>query len=85
MAASLLISLELPELITSSIEQYEKIAIDLAKNQSEFNAIKDKLQQNKTKSILFDTEKMTSKIELAYTKIYERNNSGLPLDHIYIS
>ena len=85
MAASLLISLELPELITSSIEQYEKIAIDLAKNQSKLNAVKDKLRQSKTKSILFDTEKMTSKIELAYIKIYERNISGLPLDHIYIN
>jgi len=85
MAASLLISLEFPELITSSIEQYEKIKIDLAVVQTQFNAVKDKLQQRKTKSILVDTGKMAGKIEGEYVKIYEHIISGLPLDHTYVA
>ena len=38
----------------------------------------------KNKSILFDAVKMTEKIEEAYLTVYERNVSGLPLDHVYV-
>ena len=84
MASSILTSLELPELITSSLQQYEAIAVDLASNKSKLDEIRCKLNVYKNKSILFDAVKMTKKIEEAYLTVYERNVSGLPLDHVYV-
>jgi predicted O-linked N-acetylglucosamine transferase (SPINDLY family) len=62
MAASLLTALDLTELITSSLEQYERIAVDLALNPLKLNALREKLNHIKNTSILFDSAKMTKKI-----------------------
>jgi predicted O-linked N-acetylglucosamine transferase (SPINDLY family) len=83
-AASLLNAIELPELITTTQQQYESTAIELATNPEKLNAIKDKLEQNRLTTALFDTTHFTKNIEAAYIKIYERYQADLPPDHIYI-
>jgi len=83
-AASLLNAIELPELITDTQEQYESVAIDLATNPAKFKAIKDKLERNKMTTALFDTARFTKHIESAYTQMYERYQTDLPPDDIYI-
>jgi predicted O-linked N-acetylglucosamine transferase (SPINDLY family) len=85
MAASLLTALDLTELITSSLEQYERIAVHLALNPLKLNALREKLNHKKNTSILFYSAKMTKKIEQAYSTAYEYVVSGFPADHIYIS
>jgi predicted O-linked N-acetylglucosamine transferase (SPINDLY family) len=83
-AASLLNALELPELITTTQEQYEATAIELATNPEKLKAIKDKLEKNRLTTALFDTPRFTKHIEAAYTQMYERYQADLPSDHIYI-
>ena len=83
-AASLLNAIELPELITTTQEQYEATAIELATNPEKHKAIKDKLEKNRLTTALFNTPRFTKNIEAAYTQMYERYQADLPLDHIYI-
>jgi len=84
MAASLLNAIDLPELITSSQEQYETLAIELATNPAKFRGIKAKLESNRFITPLFDTPRFTKNLEDAYIKMYERNHADLPPEHIYI-
>ena len=83
-AASLLNAIELPELITTTQEQYEATAIELATNSGKLKVIKDKLERNRLTTALFDTPRFTNHIEAAYTKMYERYQSNMSPDNIYI-
>ena len=83
-AASILNSINLPELITNSLEEYESLAIELASNPDKLKKIKDKLQSNLTTAPLFNTPLFTKNIESAYTEMYERHHAGLEPDHIYV-
>ncbi len=84
-AASLLNAIDLPELITSSQEEYEALAIELAKNPEKLNALKAKLAANRLTTPLFDTPLFTKNLEKAYTQMYERYQADMPVDHIVIS
>ena len=84
MAASLLNAIDLPELITSSQEQYETLAIELATNPAKLRGINAKLESNRLTTPLFDTPRFTKHLEDAYTKMYERYQADLSPDHIYI-
>ena len=83
-AASLLNAIGLPELITSTTQEYETLAIELATNPEKLAAIKHKLASNRLTTPLFDTQKFTRHIEAAYTMMYERYQADLPPDHIYV-
>jgi len=83
-AASLLNAIDLPELITSSQDQYETLAIELATNPAKLKAIKTKLDSNRLTTPLFDTPRFTKHLEDAYSKMYERYHTDLPPEHIYI-
>jgi len=83
-SSSLLTAVNLPELITTSMEEYEKMAIKLAENHEILNEFKQRLNHNKLKTKLFDSKKFTVYIELAYTKMYENYHEDKALDHIVI-
>jgi protein O-GlcNAc transferase len=83
-AASLLNAIDLPELITTTLEAYEQMAIDLAKHPEKLTAIKRKLADNRLTTPLFDTKLFAKHIEAAYTTMYERHQAGLPPDHIAV-
>jgi predicted O-linked N-acetylglucosamine transferase (SPINDLY family) len=83
-AASLLNAINLPELITTTQEQYESLAIELATNPEKLKIIKDKLVDNIVKSALYDTPLFTRHLESAYLKMYDRYHQGLDPDHIYV-
>jgi protein O-GlcNAc transferase len=84
MAGSLLNAIGLPELITTTLEAYEQVAIDLATNPEKLLAIKHKLAENRLTAPLFDTKLFTKHIEVAYTMMYERHQAGLAPDHIIV-
>ena len=71
-ASSLLKAVNLEELITTSNEQYEKLALKLATNRDYLNSIKKKLTINKENLNLFNTKKYTEDFEKALTLIYNR-------------
>jgi predicted O-linked N-acetylglucosamine transferase (SPINDLY family) len=68
MAGSLLNALDMPELITFSIEAYEKRAIELGTNKSYFGKVKKKLMRNANTSPLFDMPRFVRNFE---TKLIE--------------
>jgi protein O-GlcNAc transferase len=71
-AASLLLAIGLPELITTSVEDYETLALKLAHDSSLLQAIKAKLMRNRDIYPLFDTARFTRHIEGAYVTMWER-------------
>jgi protein O-GlcNAc transferase len=83
-AASLLNAIRLPELITTTSDAYEQMAIDLATHPEKLAAIKSKLAENRLTTPLFDTKLFTKHIERAYASMYARYEAGLPPDHIGI-
>ena len=83
-AASLLNAVNLPELITTTLEAYEQIAIDLGNHPEKLAIIKRKLADNRLTTPLFDTKLFTKHIEAVYTAMYGRHQAGLPPDHIII-
>ena len=83
-AASILTSINLPELITNSLEEYEALAIELATHPEKMQAIKDKLASNLTTAPLYNTKLFVKNLESAYTTMYERHHEGLEPDHIYV-
>ena len=84
-AASLLNAVGLPEIITSTQEEYEALAIDLALNPNKLTNIKNKLASNRFTTPLFDTPLFTQNLEAAYCEMYERYQTDLEPDHIVIS
>ncbi len=84
-AASLLNAIDLPELITSSQEEYEALAIELALNPIRFASIKMKLSNNRLTTPLFDTPRFTKNLEETFIKMHERYISGLNPDHLFVS
>ena len=83
-AASLLNAIRLPELITTSLEDYEQMAVDLATHPEKLTAIKGKLAEHRLTTSLFDIKLFTRHIEAAYEAMYERHQAGLAPDHIVI-
>jgi predicted O-linked N-acetylglucosamine transferase (SPINDLY family) len=83
-AASLINSVNLPELITNTQEQYESLAMELATHPEKLKTIKKKLSNNLPDSPLYDTPLFAKHLESAYSMMYERYQKGLDPDYIYV-
>jgi len=83
-AASLLSAIDMSELITKNLDEYEALAIDLAGNPEKLQALKEKLKQKRFTTPLFNTQLSTNHIESAYIKMYERYQAGLPPEYLQI-
>ena len=66
--ASLLLAVGLPELVTSSLAEYEALALALARNPGRLAEIRAKLIRNRDIAPLFDTARFTRHLETAYTQ-----------------
>ena len=85
MATSLLKAIHLPELITSTPEAYEVLAIELANNPGKLSGIKQKLADNRLTTPLFNTPLFTRHIEAAYTEMYRRYQANQAPEHIIVA
>jgi len=83
--ASLLNAIDLPELITNTLDEYEALAVELATNPSTLAQIKQKLLGHRLTTPLFDTPLFARHIEAAYSEMHERYLAGLPPDHIVVT
>jgi protein O-GlcNAc transferase len=77
-AASVLRAIGLPELITTSLDEYEALALRLAGDRALLAIITAKLAQNRKTYPLFDTARFTRHVESAYTTMWRRYQSGAP-------
>lgn len=76
-AASLLTAVGLPELITTSLADYEEQALQLATDPARLAALRQKLQAQRDSAPLFDTPRFTAHLEKAYLQMVERYRQGL--------
>jgi protein O-GlcNAc transferase len=82
-AASLLRSLGLPEVIAGSLSEYEETAVNLATDSSRLGRIRGLLAGKKRAGArLFDTPRFTRDLEAAYAAVHNRYQEGLPPDHV---
>lgn len=77
-AASLLDTAGLPELIAPDRAGYEAMALDLARAPGKLAALRDRLAFGRLSSPLFDTSRFTAHLEAAYDMIDARWRAGLP-------
>jgi len=81
-AASLLNAVNLPEMITTSQEEYESLAIQLAKNPKKLKLIKKKLANNLKTGPLYNTPLFTKNLEAVFFEMFERYHNELDPDNI---
>jgi predicted O-linked N-acetylglucosamine transferase (SPINDLY family) len=84
-ASSLLHAAGLPELITTTPNDYEALAVELGTQPARRKELRAKLAAHLPHTCLFDTARTTRHIESAYARVWERYQSGLAPDHITIS
>jgi predicted O-linked N-acetylglucosamine transferase (SPINDLY family) len=80
--ASLLSTLGLEELITTSLPEYERLAVALANSRPRLESLRARLAVARLSAPLFDTEGYTRSMEAAYDAMVERSRSGLEPEHI---
>jgi predicted O-linked N-acetylglucosamine transferase (SPINDLY family) len=68
-AASMLTAAGLPELITETAEEYEQLALALARDPARLTALRDRLTANRHIAPLFDTVRLARELEAAYQKM----------------
>jgi predicted O-linked N-acetylglucosamine transferase (SPINDLY family) len=83
-AASLLISTGMSELITTTKEDYKNLAIELAKHPIKLSLIRKKLTDNRLRAPLFDAPLFTQHLESAYLQMFERYLTGIEPDNLWI-
>jgi len=83
-AASLLIAMDLPELITHTQSDFEAKAIEYARDPTALNTVKSKLLRNLATSPLFNAELFTLHLEQAYRIMHSRQQAGLPPEHFAV-
>jgi protein O-GlcNAc transferase len=75
-AGSLLQAIGLPELMTSSLSEYEALALRLATCPAELRALRDRLARNRSTHPLFDTPRSTRHLEAAYQEMWRIHCDG---------
>jgi len=77
-AASLLTAIGLFELVTSSLDEYEALALKLARDPALLVELRDRLARNRSSSPLFNTPRLCRHIESAYEEMHGRWLRGEP-------
>jgi protein O-GlcNAc transferase len=78
MAGSALQAIGLEELITTSLDEYEALALRLAREPHLLAQLRARLAQNRQTHPLFDTARFTRNIESAYQQMWEPWKVGRP-------
>ena len=77
-AASMLHAIGMSELVTTSLDAYEALALELATEPALLGAVKAKLAAHRDTHALFDTARFCRGIEAAYATMHERHRRGEP-------
>ena len=72
----LLSAVGLPELITTSLDDYQARALELARDNDQLSKIRMQLERNRKSCPLFDTERYTRNLETAYEAMWARTQRG---------
>lgn len=83
-AASALTAAGLSHLVTDSLVEYEKLALELARDVPRLTQLKQQLAAQLPASPLFDLRGFTRNLEQAYRAMWEKSRAGLPPSAISI-
>ncbi len=83
-AASLVTRAGVPELVTTSDDDYVNLGVRLAKEPGLLEGIKGKIDAARVESPLFDVTRFTRELEQLYEEMMRRHHAGLPPDHIIL-
>ena len=84
LAGSLLKSVGLDDLIAQSVQEFEDMAVDLALHPEKLKKYRKLLEKNRTTHRLFNTKLYVENFEKALIEIYNKQQAGLPPDHVVI-
>lgn len=75
-AASLLKAIGMPELVVGSLEDYERLAIELAHDRGRLRGLRERLAANRLSMPLFRTAEYTRHLERAFEQMWEHHVAG---------
>jgi len=75
-SGSLLHAIGLPELVTTSLGEYEAMALELARSPELLAELRARLQSNRATSPLFNAERLARHLEAAYTEMWRLHQAG---------
>lgn len=81
-AASLVAAAGLPELVATNLQDYEQIALDLARNRGMLRKLRERLVGSRDTCPLFDSARYTRDFEALMIRMIERLDSGLSPEHL---
>ena len=81
---SLLKQLDIEELISHNIEDYEKKAITFASNDLQLNKVRNKLQESLKNTKLFNMDIYVKNLEKGYIEIFKNYEKNIKFKDIYI-
>ena len=84
-ASSLLTALGCPELIATSREHYEDMAVDLALDAEKRRQMQDKVRQQRSSSPLFDARRLAANLERAFRLMVRTHELHGAPQHIVVS
>ncbi len=84
MSGSLLQALGLPELVAGSLQEYERIALRLAREPARLGHLRAVIAAGRTAGAVFDTDRFRRHLEAAFTAMIQRHELGLPPQHLAI-
>jgi predicted O-linked N-acetylglucosamine transferase (SPINDLY family) len=75
-AASLLKAIGMPDLVTASLDDYEALALRIAREPALLKELRERLQRNRTSHPLFDTDRYRRNLEAAYFRMWQAWQEG---------
>jgi predicted O-linked N-acetylglucosamine transferase (SPINDLY family) len=75
-AASLLHAIELPDLVTSTLDEYEALALKLARDPEFLSGLRNRVARNRSTTPLFDMARLCRHLEHAYREMWARWQRG---------
>eukprot|EP00981_Chlorochromonas_danica_P001351 scaffold289_cov169-Ochromonas_danica.AAC.12 len=70
------------QLVCSSLEEYEELAVSLAEDSDRLYTMRQHLENTRSTSALFDTTRWVRNFESGLIAMWKRHEQGLPPDHI---
>jgi len=81
-AASLLIAAGLPELVAADLDNYERIALELARERGRLLELRERLAASRETCALFDSARYTRDFEALIARMVERHDLRLRPEHL---
>jgi predicted O-linked N-acetylglucosamine transferase (SPINDLY family) len=84
-SASILTAMGLPELITSSLGEYQNLAVQLARQREQLHEIRQRLISNRNTAPLFDTPRFVVNLENAFKQMWKIFRNGEAPRHLEVN